>query len=189
MKHKVYLLSHKNSSEKVCLTSTQNNFFRIGKQKATLNYLTIFLLLLIILCSSCSKAHRDKEIKADLTTKAKNELNFAGVNYMVEDGVVTLTGKCSSEKSKNEVEQDVKGINIVKGIINKIVVAPVTLTSDFPLKQAADSVLKNYPGAEADVSGNTIVLEGKAAQKDVDKILPALNKLHPNKIDNRLKLE
>ena len=118
------------------------NYFASEKQKIRVNYL--FLFMLIAGCTSCSKDHRDKEIKADLTTKAKNELNFAAVNYTVEDGIVTLTGKCSSEKSKSEAEQAVKGINIVKGIINKIIVAPVILNADLPLKQAVDSVLKNF---------------------------------------------
>lgn len=93
--------------------------------KSFLKHPVFFLLMLIAVCTSCSKEHRDREIKADLTTKAKNELNFAAVNYTVDDGIVNLTGKCGSEKSKQEAEETVKGINIVNGIVNKIVVAPV----------------------------------------------------------------
>ncbi len=149
----------------------------------------VLMCLLLLLCTSCNQANEDKNIKADLFAKAQNEVNFAAVNFTVEDGVVTLTGKCASEKSKGQVEQTVKSVNIVKGIINQIVVAPVELNADLPLKQAVDSVLKNYPLAKADVNGNTILLEGKAGKKDVDKLLLGLNKLHPGKIENQLKVE
>jgi hyperosmotically inducible protein len=154
-----------------------------------LNYLAILFLLLVAFCSSCSKAHQDKEIKADLTAKAKGQLDFADVSYTVQDAIVTLTGKCSTEKSKNGAEQMVKSINIVKGIVNKIVIAPVLINDDTMLKQTVDSVLKDYPMVKADISENTIVLEGKAGKQDVDKVLPALNKLHPAKIENKLVLE
>jgi len=166
-----------------------NTLFIIKKQKLNLHIFSLFLFMLITVCSSCSQKHVDKEIKADLSTKAKNELNFAAVNYTVKDGIVTLTGKCSSEKSKHEVEETVKGINIIKGIDNKIVIAPVVINSDFPLKQAADSVLKGYPTVEANVSDDTITLDGKAKKQEVAKILPALNKLHPGKIDNKVTVQ
>lgn len=150
------------------------------------------ILLFSLFCagifSSCSQQELDKEIKADIAAKAKSELNLAAVNYVVENGVVTLTGKCASEKSKGEAEQTVKGINIVKGIINQIEVTPVILTASFPLKQAVDSVLKTYPTVQADVKGDTIMLEGKAKNQDAEKILAGLQPLHPHKIENQLKL-
>lgn len=145
--------------------------------------------MLIIVFGSCNEENKDKNIKADLTSKAKGQLNFAAVSFTVEDGIITLTGKCSSKKSKGEVEQTVKSINIVKGIINQIEIAPVTINADFVLKQAADSVLTSYPLAKAEVNGNTILLEGKAEKKDVEKLLAGLNKLHPDKIENQLKIE
>lgn len=146
-------------------------------------------LVLVAIFASCSQANQDKEIKADIATKAKDELNFAAVNYTVEDGIVTLTGKCPSEKSKNEAEQTVKGINIVKGIINKIEVAPVELNADLTLKQAVDSVLKTYPTVQADVTNGTIMLEGKAQKQEVGKITASLSQLKPVKIDNQLHLQ
>ncbi len=148
-----------------------------------------FLFMLIAICTSCSQANQDKHIKADLTAKAKNDLNFAGVNYTVNNGMVILTGNCSSAKSKAEVEQTVKGINIIKGIDNRIVIASVVINADFPLKQAVDSVLKTYPQVQATVNKNIILLEGKAEKKDIGKLLLGLNKLHPDKIENRLKAE
>lgn len=147
------------------------------------------LPLLLFFCVGCSQQELDKEIKADIAAKAKSEISLAAVNYTVENSVVTLTGKCSSEKSKSEAEQTIKGINIIKGIVNQIEVAPVVLTTSFPLKQAVDSVLKTYPTVKADVKGDTIVLEGKAQSKDAGKILAGLRPLHPRKIENRLKAD
>lgn len=153
------------------------------------NHYKYFLWLLIVVCTSCSQKNSDKNIKADLSAKAKTDLSFAAVDFTVDDGVVTLTGKCASEKAKGEAEQTVKNINIVKGIINQIEVAPVTVKADFVLKQAVDSILASYPLAKAAVNGNTIVLEGKAEKKDMDKLLSGLNNLHPDKIENQLKAE
>ncbi len=149
----------------------------------------VLMCVLLLLGTSCSQANQDKNIKADIAAKAKNELNFAAVNYTVDGGVVTLTGKCTSEKSKGEVEQTIKSINIVKGIINRIEIAPVVLNGDLVLKQAVDSVLKDFPLVEAEVKGNIITLQGKTEKKGADKILAGLNQLHPNKIDNQLKLQ
>lgn len=171
------------------IKANPNTLFMIRKPQFGLPLLSIFLFMLMAVCTSCSKAHRDGEIKADLATKAKYELNFAGVNYTVENGVVTLTGKCSTQKSKDAVEQMVKEINIVKGLVDRIVIAPVVINADAMLKQTVDSVLKKYPTVTADVSKNIIILEGKAPQKDLGKIMPALNQLHPDKIDNRLQLQ
>lgn len=138
--------------------------------------------------TSCSQQNSDRNIKADISAKAKNELNFAGVNFTVAGGVVTLTGNCGSEKSKNTVEQTVKDVNTIKGINNKITIAPVIINADLPLKQDVDSVLAQYPTVEADVNAGVILLHGKAKQQDSNKILAALNGLHPGKIKNELTL-
>ena len=102
-----------------------------NKSKSILPY--VFFVFMLI-NTSCSQQNEDKNIKADLSAKAKNELNFAGVNFTVTDGVVTLTGNCGSEKSKNTVEETVKSVNTVKGINNKIVIAPVNINADLRLK-------------------------------------------------------
>jgi osmotically-inducible protein OsmY len=137
----------------------------------------------------CNQQSKDKEIKADIAVKTKSDLNFVGVNYTVEQGTVTLTGKCPSDKSKAEAEQTIKGINIIKGINNQIIIAPVTITADLPLKQAVDSVLKDYPTIQADVLQNVVTLTGKAKKQDASQLLPALNSLHPASISNQLLVE
>ncbi|WP_158824720.1 BON domain-containing protein [Mucilaginibacter lacusdianchii] len=149
----------------------------------------VIVLLAFAGINSCSQESRDKEIKADIATKTKTDLNFAGVNYTVDKGVVTLSGNCASKKSKSEAEQIVKSINIIKGVNNQILIAPVVITADLPLKQSVDSILKDYPAVQADVDQNTIALTGKIKQQDIKQLLPALNSLHPNKINNQLMIE
>jgi hypothetical protein len=182
------------------MASQKNKFYKLIKGFFDQNLLkkrmvihkpifTMLFMLMLAVFAGCNQQNQDKNIKADLAAKTKTDLNFAGVNYTVDGGVVTLTGKCASQKSKSEAEQLVKTINIVKGIINQIEVAPVVLNADLPLKQAVDSVLKSYPAVQANVSGNTILLQGKTGKKDVSKLLSGLNELHAAKIDNQLKLE
>lgn len=189
MVNQINQLNGKKAVKNYIKTSGTNTSFIIKKKRFGLHLSAVFLFMLIAVCTSCSKEQKDKEIKADLAAKAKDQLSFAAVNYTVDGGVVTLTGKCSSEKSKGEVEETVKGINIINGIINKIVVAPVVLNKDLPMKQSVDSVLKDYPSLQANVSGDTIMLDGKAKKQELSKLMPALNKLHPTKIDNRLQMQ
>jgi hypothetical protein len=138
---------------------------------------------------ACSQAKLDKEIKADLVTKAKTDVNFAGVSYTVDEGVVTLTGACSSAKAKSEAEKTVKSINIVKSVNNQIVIAPVIMNADFPLKQSVDSILATYPSVQANVAQQMVTLTGKTTTQEVDKLLPAIQKLNPSKIDNQLQVQ
>ncbi|WP_345951904.1 BON domain-containing protein [Mucilaginibacter sp. PAMB04274] len=130
----------------------------------------------------------DKEIKADLVTKAKTDVSFAGVSYSVEKGVVTLTGACATRKAKSEVEKTVKSIHLIKGLHNQLVVAPVILNNDFLLKQAVDSVLAVYPAVQASVAQNVVTLIGKAQKGEADKLIPAIAKLKPASIDNQLQM-
>lgn len=139
--------------------------------------------------ASCSQQQTDKEIKADITVKAKSNLNFAGVNYTVNKGVVTLTGKCPSEYAKEEIEGAIKSINIVKSFIDSIKVAPVTITTDQPLKQAVDSLLMNYAAVDAEVSNDTVTLMGKANRRDFAELMQKMKKLNPLQIKSNVKVE
>jgi hypothetical protein len=38
----------------------------------------------------CSQEMKDKETKADMTTKAKQQVEFQGVNYTIKDGPEVL---------------------------------------------------------------------------------------------------
>jgi len=139
--------------------------------------------------ASCSQRQTDKEIKADITVKAKSNLNFAGVNYTVNKGVVTLTGKCPSEYAREEIEEMIKSIHIAKSFIDSIQIAPVTITADQPLKQAVDSILMNYAAVDARVSNDTVTLMSKASRQDFTALMQQMKKLSPLQIKNEVKVQ
>jgi hypothetical protein len=148
-----------------------------------------YLAVACLFLAGCSQQKKDSDIKADITTKAKTEIAFAGVNYMVENGMVHLYGSCPSPREKDKVITTVKKIAGVKEIADSMVIQPVMLTADFSLKQSVDSVLKRYSLATAVVSNGTVLLQGKATGKDHQKITEALHQLPVSGIDNRMLLE
>jgi len=153
-----------------------------------------FIIYIAVICLvatqfGCNQKKRDKEIKADIMTKTKTDLNFAGVSYTVEGGVVTLTGNCPTGKSRSEAEKTIKTINVIKGLNNQIVVAPVLLNADLGLKQQVDSVLAAYPAVQGIVSNRIVTLTGRMLRQESGKLMPAINQLGAARIDNQLFLE
>jgi hypothetical protein len=146
----------------------------------------LFAAMCFLLVAGCSN---DKKIKTEIAAKTRSDINFAGVLYSVEGKVVTLTGYCPSIRSKLAVEGTIGEINVVKGIIDKIQIAPVTLSSDLPIKQRADSVLGQYPTIQARVDSSKIILIGKGTPQELQTLVPALNKLHPAGIENHIALK
>ncbi|MDQ0639952.1 hypothetical protein QF042_003517 [Pedobacter sp. W3I1] len=137
-------------------------------------------LLAVSLLSACSQKARDQAIKADLTTKAKEDVNFAGARFSVEKGTVTLTGSCPSVKSKNLLMQKIKTIHIIDSIDDRLVIRPVTIGPSFSLSQQVDSILAAYPSVIATVSDTTVVLTGKVPATALEKMVSAVGKVYPN---------
>ena len=148
-------------------------------------YRSGIIAALLISVAGCGQKEKDKDIKADITTKAQSEIAFAGVHYTVNKGVVDLWGTCPSEKEKHKVETTVGKIAGVKKIINQVVLGPVVLDENFSLKQSVDSALKNYSLVSAQVSNGIVTLTGEAKADEVQKIQESLQKLSVN-IDNRI---
>src|SRR5215204_4197703 len=122
------------------------------------------ILAVIVACcffTACSQQAKDRDIKADIATKAQKEISFAGVNYIVTEGVVQLSGICPSQKAKDKVEATIKKIAGVKDVVSSIAIGPVVLDSDPLLKQSVDSVLKKYSKATAEINNNNVVLLGQ----------------------------
>lgn len=127
--------------------------------------------------SGCREGIRDEEIKADLTMKAKEDLNFAGVQFYVENAQVTLSGSCPTLKSRALLIQKIKAIHVVDTIINNLEIAPVVLTTTFGLKQDVDSILSKYPTVTALVTDSIVVIKGKVKDQERGKLLRALGEL------------
>ena len=126
---------------------------------------------------SCSQGFRDQEIKADITTKAKDDINFAGVYFVVEKGVVTLTGTCPAVKSKGLVLQKLSSIHTIARVDDHLKIAPLLIDSNIILKQEVDSVLAAYPQVSAAVTGNFVTLRGRIEPVKVNTMLQSISKL------------
>jgi hypothetical protein len=155
-------------------------------QKSRLSYISQSILFFLIIAATGCKTS-DNEIKGDVATKAKADINFAGVKYTVKNGVVLLTGNCPSIESKKTVVKQIKNIKVVKGVVDRINIAPVVLDNNLVLKSSVDSVLQTYPSVQADVTQTGVILNGTAPKKDVDKLMSAITKLDPGRVQNNIK--
>ncbi len=143
----------------------------------------------IVVLFSCSPQSKDVAIKEDITIKAKEDIDFAGVNYVVDKGTVVLTGLAPTPEASQRAEKTVKGIAGVRKVYNTIAIGPVILDEDFPLKQKVDSVLKKYNKAQAQVENGHVVLLGEVSQSDMPKILKSIGQLPVNMVENQLRTE
>jgi hyperosmotically inducible periplasmic protein len=157
--------------------------------KKTRTILLTFFSVLIFVLSSCSQENKDTTVKADLSTKAKTEKDFLGVRFVVENGLVTLNGNCPTDKARSHVESTVKAVYGVRGVINNITIAPVTLGTDELLKQGVDSVLQRYAGVQAIVRDSVVELEGSVDSKQSQKLLASIEKLRPERVENKLMIK
>ena len=101
------------------------------------------VLVTFLFLTQLRQKTKDVEIKSELSSKSKSELSFAGVNYTVDKGLVTLTGICSSEKDRSGVQSKSKKIAGVKKVINNIVVGAVLLVLTMGLNNRWIACLKN----------------------------------------------
>jgi len=155
------------------------------------NYLTSHFVLAawVMLQVACTPNIRDAELKADITVKAKADVNFAGVLFTVEKRTVTLWGSCPTNRSRETIIKQLRTIHMLEGIEDHLRIAPVILGSSFTLKQQVDSVLSTYPSVAASVSDTLVILEGKINNKDLERLLPSVIKLHSQVNTSRLKRE
>jgi 6-phosphofructokinase len=145
--------------------------------------------LTALLTASCSQQARDRQIKADITGKAKEDVNFAGVRFLVEHDKVILFGNCATPESMDMVLKQLKTIHVIKSIDNRLRIAPVTMGTDFTLKQQVDSVLASYPTVSANLSNNALVLIGRIESKDMKKLQKSVEKLNTGRLTlSRLKI-
>lgn len=97
------------------------------------------LIWITALCffAACSQEQKDKDIEKMIASQAKQTLSFAGVTFTVSNGTVTLQGACPTEEQRTEVEKKVRQTAGVKGVVNEITIAPVTLTGNKPGQPAS----------------------------------------------------
>jgi hypothetical protein len=134
----------------------------------------------------CSQQARDQQIKADITVKAKEDVNFAGVRFTVQNSRVTLMGSCPTFHSKSMVKQKLSSIYIIDSVVDRLQIGPVTMGTSFAVKQQVDSILASYPTVIAAVSDDSVALIGSVPQKDLSKLLESVGKLVANTTTDRL---
>lgn len=144
------------------------------------------MCLLIIAICSCSQQYKDREIKKDLTSKAKSNKELIGVHFVVNDGIVSLSGECATPQDRAKVESTVKGVYAVTGVLDNIAIAPVVIGTDNLLKQSVDSTLKTYPGVRALVKDSIVQLQGYAETKDEQKLSTSIQELGPKQLQNQV---
>jgi hypothetical protein len=138
------------------------------------------MCLAIPLMEACSQQSRDQAIKADITIKAKEDVNFAGVQFSVKDGLVKLFGNCPTPKSRELVKQKLSTIHVIDSVEDHLTIAPVTLGLNLTLKQQVDSVLAKYPTVMSTVSDTSVMLVGDIERPALQKLLPEMKKVYPN---------
>jgi hyperosmotically inducible protein len=147
----------------------------------------VICVIVIVAFFGCTQ--KDNDIKKSIAAKAKEELMFAGVDYRVRSGIVTLSGNSPSEELKNKLINSLKSTGGVKKVVDSIVVSPVVLDDDFILKQKVDSVLAGYATIETTVKNGVVTLDGELGKVQKEKLFQALNKLPLSGIVNNLLLK
>lgn len=145
-------------------------------------YSTLRFVICALSIISCNSYERDRQIKADLTMKAKEDVNFAGVNFTVRNRNVKIWGYCPTYKSRMAIIQKLGTIHVIKNIDNQVVIRPLTIGQDFDLKQLADSLLAIHPESWAVITDRNIILKGNIKEKQLPKLLQAIHQRIPERI-------
>lgn len=143
----------------------------------------IAIALLLSMAVSCNNQPNDKQIHDNVTQQLQENKNYAGVNSSVKDGVVTLTGMCEGDNCAANIEKNIKEVDGVKKVENKIVKDNST---DLTMRTSVQSIITKYPGVQADVSSGVITLRGSIDRDTLQSLMSNLTTLHPEKIDNQL---
>jgi len=149
------------------------------KHKINLKNLLLLSIYLALATAGCGPYQRDQQIKADLTMKAKEDVNFAGLHFTVEDRNLSIWGSCPTFKSKHAVMQKLSSIHVIKNIDERITIRPVTIGNNFSIKQEADSILAKHPGAWAEVNSNVVTIYGNFEKNASHKVMSTITEKLP----------
>jgi hypothetical protein len=135
-----------------------------------------YALIFTVALSSCQTP--DKDIRADIAGKAKEDLNFAGLQYTVHNGLVNISGRCPSAHALAKVKQTISNIHVIKEVNYNVTIEPVILDESIPIKNKVDSILADYPKVVAEVSYSYITLKGVSTAQEKGKLIKALRFNH-----------
>ncbi|RYD76554.1 MAG: hypothetical protein EOP55_11225 [Sphingobacteriales bacterium] len=138
--------------------------------------------LIILLLASCNGYDRDKQIKQDLTMKAKEDVNFVGLNFIVRKRNVDIWGNCPTLRAKHNVMKKLNTIHVIKGVTDRITIAPVNIDTNLAVKQLVDSLLAKHPRCWAQVINQNIFVEGQVKKEQIGELLASIHQKVPNRV-------
>ena len=127
---------------------------------------------------------KDSEIKANVETALKADMQMASTVVDVNDGKVTLSGECMDETCKAKCESTTAGVKGVKlPVINNLTVAApmvtepasTTMMLDDAAKQAVNDGLKDIKGVTVDFTADKAVIKGEVTAANRMKIMQILS--------------
>ncbi|MEO5894038.1 MAG: BON domain-containing protein [Ferruginibacter sp.] len=174
---------------------------------------TLFIATAIGLFS-CAAKITDNDIKATIETRLKAAPDLSAAVIDVTNGIVTITGECKDEVSRENCEKIAQDVTGVKTVINNlatpaaaadtavIAASPVAPVGDTvaiaddaglnsptdPLFIAVTNVTKKFPSVKADVKEGVVTLTGDIKKNDLPRLMKALSALRPTKIEQQLNL-
>ena len=134
----------------------------------------LIIYMLILMVAFCGCKTPDKDIHADIAGKAKEDLNFAGLQYTVDNGVVTITCNCPSSSAFEKVKKTMSNIHVTKAVNYDVTIAPVLMDVSTPVKNKVDSILSSYPQVIAVVNPSEVTLKGKTTLQKKHKLITEL---------------
>lgn len=121
-------------------------------------------------------AYQNKTADDQIAKRASDILNWDvlvpadGVDILVQDGWVTLSGNVDWYYQKTAAEEDVRKLSGVRGVTNEIIIKPRVDSAN--VKSKIESALKRLAEVEAKAirvtvqNGNKVVLEGQVDNWD-----------------------
>lgn len=142
-----------------------------------------------------SCAPSDAELQTSINEKLQSDPIFTGITATVTEGTATLSGEVPGKEVRANAANMVKDVEGVLSVTNHITIAPPKVTPsqslirDDQMLEDVEAILKDYPGVTATVSGGTVKLRGTIDSSKMIDVLHALDRLHPESIDNQLTVE
>ena len=136
--------------------------------------------------AGCSSESRDVSVKKDLAAKVKAEIDFVGVRFVINDGIVTLNGVCATRSAYDAVHNKVKNLYGVKDVVNNIQIADVVIGKDWLLRRGVDSILTEYPQVEGITKDSTVTLKGTVEASKKEELLLKMKGLMPRQLEVQL---
>jgi hyperosmotically inducible protein len=164
-------------------------------KKSILRFSSIILLAGASFTSleSCKSKPKDADIEAAIVSKSTS---YPGLSAIVKDGVATLSGTAQDESTKMAFENDVKGIEGVKSVVNNVVIAPpaqaaapVEIAADDPIAKGLADATKDFPTVTATVNNGVVTLTGELERSKLPTLMKSINTLKPKKVEQKLTLK